>query len=126
MTAENKKHTQKNNKTIDIFPKSFYILLGGQSIFPSKGIKLVNQFIPPHIKGNHGQSSGPVVHGLQKELWSDEATVTSEQLTFLFGISQFISPRVWKHAGSKTLCCGLSRGSLSGRELCMWSTNPSI
>lgn len=106
------KTTQKHNKPIEVIPKSFYILLEGQSIFPSKRIKLVNQFIPPHIKGNHGQSSGPVVHRLQKELWSDEATVTSEQLTFLFGISQFISPHVGKHAGNESVCRGPSGGSV--------------
>lgn len=39
---------------------------------------------------------GQLCTGFKKEMWSDEATVTSEQGDFLFGISQFISPRFGK------------------------------
>lgn len=45
-------------------------------------IKLPNSFISLHIKGYYGQSWRPAMRTLQKEMWSDEATVTSEQLTF--------------------------------------------
>lgn len=43
---------------------------------------LPNEFISSISKSYHRQSSRSVVHMLQKEMWSDEATVTSEQVTF--------------------------------------------
>lgn len=81
--------------------------------FPLKKIKLINQFISPtYQRLSKDKVQGRFCTGFKRKMWPDKATVTSEQLTFLFGILQLISPHSWKHAGNKSVSCsGLSRGS---------------